>query len=174
MPDSSPLLIYPPFFEGYINLSGKDELIDALSLSLSELERDMITLNHANFDFAYSDGKWTIAQMIQHCIDTEMIFGYRSLCIARNDNRQIRSFDENEYAHESLNNFVKENLIDSMLTVRKTSILLFNSFNEKWLERSAFTDLNQSISVRALGHIIIGHWRHHKNVLTNRYGIQFS
>jgi hypothetical protein len=70
--------------------------------------------------------------------------------------------------------YIKENLINSMLTVRKTTILLFNGFNEEWLERAAPTDLNQSISVRALGHIIIGHWRHHKNVLTNRYGIQFG
>jgi len=174
MSDLSPLLIHPPFFQGYVNLSGTTELSDLLTRSFSELERDMNSLNDANFDFAYSDGKWTIAQMLQHCIDTEMIFAYRSLCIARNDTRQIRSFDENEYAKESVNNYIKENLINSMLTVRKTSILLFNSFNEVWLERSALTDLNQSISLRALGHIIVGHWRHHKNVLANRYGIKFD
>jgi hypothetical protein len=174
MSDSYGQLQHPPFFQGYVNLSGTAELSDLLTLSLSELEKDMITLKDANFDFAYEDGKWTIAQMLQHCIDTEMIFAYRALCIARNDKRQIRSFDENEYAQESLNNYETESLMNSMLTVRKTSLYLFNSFNKEWLERSALTDLNQSISVRALGHIIIGHWRHHKNVLTNRYGIQFS
>jgi hypothetical protein len=174
MSDSYGQLQHPPFFQGYVNLSGTAELSDLLTLSLSELEKDMMTLKDANFDFAYEDGKWTIAQMLQHCIDTEMIFAYRALCIARNDKRQIRSFDENEYAQESLNNYETESLMNSMLTVRKTSLYLFNSFNKEWLERSALTDLNQSISVRALGHIIIGHWRHHKNVLTNRYGIQFS
>ncbi|MEO0001553.1 MAG: hypothetical protein RL766_1599 [Bacteroidota bacterium] len=174
MSDSYGQLQHPPFFQGYVNLSGTAELSDLLTLSLSELEKDMITLKDANFDFAYEDGKWTIAQMLQHCIDTEMIFAYRALCIARNDKRQIRSFDENEYAQESLNNYETESLMNSMLTVRRTSLYLFNSFNKEWLERSALTDLNQSISVRALGHIIIGHWRHHKNVLTNRYGIQFS
>ena len=174
MSDSYGQLQHPPFFQGYVNLSGTAELSDLLTLSLSELEKDMITLKDANFDFAYEDGKWTIAQMLQHCIDTEMIFAYRALCIARNDKRQIRSFDENEYAQESLNNYETESLMNSMLTVRKTSLYLFNSFNKEWLERSALTDLNQSISVRALGHIIIGHWRHHKNVLTNRYGIQFG
>lgn len=174
MSDSYGQLQHPPFFQGYVNLSGTAELSDLLTLSLSELEKDMMTLKDANFDFAYEDGKWTIAQMLQHCIDTEMIFAYRALCIARNDKRQIRSFDENEYAQESLNNYETESLMNSMLTVRKTSLYLFNSFNKEWLERSALTDLNQSISVRALGHIIIGHWRHHKNVLTNRYGIQFG
>ena len=174
MSDSYGQLQHPPFFQGYVNLSGTAELSDLLTLSLSELEKDMITLKDANFDFAYEDGKWTIAQMLQHCIDTEMIFAYRALCIARNDKRQIRSFDENEYAQESLNNYETESLMNSMLTVRRTSLYLFNSFNKEWLERSALTDLNQSISVRALGHIIIGHWRHHKNVLTNRYGIQFG
>jgi len=174
MSDSYGKLQHPPFFQGYVNLSGTAELSDLLTLSLSELEKDMITLKDANFNFAYEDGKWTIAQMLQHCIDTEMIFAYRALCIARNDKRQIRSFDENEYAKESLNNYEKESLMNSMMIVRKTSVFLFNSFNSEWLERSALTDLDQSISVRALGHIIIGHWRHHKNVLTNRYGIQFG
>lgn len=174
MSDSYGQLQHPPFFQGYVNLSGTAELSDLLTLSLSELEKDMITLKDANFDFGYEDGKWTIAQMLQHCIDTEMIFAYRALCIARNDKRQIRSFDENEYAQESLNDYEKESLMNSMLTVRKTSLFLFNSFNNEWLERSALTDSDQTISVRALGHIIIGHWRHHKNVLTNRYGIQFG
>ena len=174
MSDSYSKLQHPPFFQGYVNLSGTAELSDLLNLSLSELEKDIITLKDANFDFAYADGKWTIAQMLQHCIDTEMIFAYRALCIARNDKRQIRSFDENEYAQESLNKYETESLMNSMLTVRKTSLFLFNSFNNEWLERSAQTDLNQSISVRSLGHIIIGHWRHHKNILTNRYGIQFG
>jgi hypothetical protein len=174
MSDSYGQLQHPPFFQGYVNLSGTAELSDLLTFSLSELEKDMITLKDANFDFGYEDGKWTIAQMLQHCIDTEMIFAYRALCIARNDKRQIRSFDENEYAQESLNNYEKESLMNSMLTVRKTSLFLFNSFNNEWLERSALTDSDQTISVRALGHIIVGHWRHHKNVLTNRYGIQFG
>ena len=174
MSDSYGQLQHPPFFQGYVNLSGTAELSDLLTLSLSELEKDMITLKDANFDFGYEDGKWTIAQMLQHCIDTEMIFAYRALCIARNDKRQIRSFDENEYAQESLNDYEKESLMNSMLTVRKTSLFLFNSFNNEWLERSALTDSDQTISVRALGHIIVGHWRHHKNVLTNRYGIQFG
>jgi hypothetical protein len=174
MSDSYGQLQHPPFFQGYVNLSGTAELSDLLTLSLSELEEDMIRLKDANFDFGYEDDKWTIAQMLQHCIDTELIFAYRALCIARNDKRQIRSFDENEYAQESLNNYEKESLMNSMLTVRKTSLFLFNSFNNEWLERSALTDLDQTISVRALGHIIVGHWRHHKNVLTNRYGIQFG
>lgn len=174
MSDSYGQLQYPAFFQGYVNLSGTAELSDLFILSLSELEEDLNTLKDADFNYAYEDGKWTIAQMLQHCIDTEMIFAFRALCIARNDKRQIRSFDENEYAQASLNNYLKDNLLDSMLTVRKASLLLFNSFNPKWLERSALTDLNQSISVRALGHILIGHWRHHKNVLTNRYGVQFS
>lgn len=167
-------LQHPPFFQGYVNLSGTTELPDLFILSLGELEEDLNTLKDTNFDYAYEDGKWTIAQLLQHCIDTEMIFAFRALCIARNDKRQVRSFDENEYAQASINNYVKDNLLDAMLTVRKSSLLMFNSFNPKWLERSALTDLNQSISVRALGHIMIGHWRHHKNVLTNRYGVKFS
>ena len=49
-------------------------------------------------NFAYGPDKWTIKQMLQHVIDTERIFAYRALIIARQEPAALLGFDENEYA----------------------------------------------------------------------------
>jgi uncharacterized damage-inducible protein DinB len=43
---------------------------------------------------AYAEGKWTIAQVLGHLIDTQAVFLYRLLSIARGDTAKLPGFDE--------------------------------------------------------------------------------
>lgn len=167
-------LSHPSFFNGYVSLTAHTEIPNLLRSSVFDLEQDLKVLKHIDLNFTYADGKWTIAQLLQHCIDAELIFTYRALSIARDDKRIIRSFDENDYATASKNTFVKEDLLETMLTSRKLTILLFNSFKEEWLDRQAPTEIGEKLSVRSLAHILVGHWLHHKAVLASKYGVQFK
>jgi hypothetical protein len=45
MSDSNQLLVFPEFFQGYINLSGNQDIITLLQNSITDLERDLKTLN---------------------------------------------------------------------------------------------------------------------------------
>lgn len=166
-------LKYPEFFKGYIGLVESSDPVSQLKTSLMELERDMHCLEEVNFDHAYGPGKWTIGQIIRHCIDAELIFAFRALTIARNDPNPIRSFDENAYAAESVSKFVKSDLMESFVVARKSTVMLFNSFDPSWINRNGLTQTHETISVGALGIIAIGHWRHHKRVLEQRYGVSF-
>ena len=85
------------------------------------------------------------------------------------------SINENEYATESNAAYQKDELIDELLHARKSNVLLFKSFKDEWLlSREGRTDKGESISLLSIAHIIIGHWLHHKKILTEKYGIEFN
>jgi hypothetical protein len=168
-------LSHPAFFNRYVEMVGEDSIIDLLVNSFEKMKLDMLVIADINFDYAYAENKWTIKTLIRHCIDTELIFMSRALSIARNDKNPIQSFDENAYATESIAAYQKEELIDELLHARKSNVLLYKSFKDEWLiSREGRTDKGESISLLSIAHIIIGHWLHHKRILTEKYGIEFN
>jgi hypothetical protein len=108
---------------------------------------------------------------LQHAIDTERIFGYRALCIARGEQQSLPGFDENAYAAAAyVSRRHIRDLKEEFLTVRLSSIQLFQGFRPEVLERSGISNKN-AITVLGIGYSIIGHWRHHAQVLQQKYGI---
>jgi len=52
--------------------------------------------------------------------------------------------------------------------VRLTTIILFNRLEEEEIERVGVAS-GYEVSVRALGFIILGHQKHHKKIIKERY-----
>lgn len=159
----------PQFFDRYINLADDIDLIDALEqaarfehlLPLETLE----TLG----DRVYAPGKWTGKDIIQHIIDNERIMSYRALRFARNDQTALPGYDENLFgaaAHTSRRSLA--DLYDEYALVRQSSLGLFRSFDHEMLLRSGVC-FNQTISVLALGFVLVGHAIHHVNIIQERY-----
>lgn len=167
-------LQHPKFFNRYVEKVQHGDLNELMKTAYRDLQSDLDILKQTDFNYSYQEGKWSIAKLIQHCIDTEQIFGYRALCIARKDPNPIMSFDENQYADASETKFDKEVLISSLATARKQNMLLFQGFNVDWLQRNIKTEHGEQLSLISLAYIIIGHWLHHKTILTNRYGVQLN
>ncbi len=120
-------------------------------------------------DYAYAEGKWTLKELLQHCIDTERIMVYRALCIARGEKQSLPGFDENSYAAASNANIrTWEGLVEEMQLVRKSTILMFDSFNEEQLQQRGSAN-NHPITCNALGFIIAGHFLHHERIVKERY-----
>ena len=109
--------------------------------------------------------------MLQHVIDTERIFAYRALSIARGETTPLLGFDENAYAQhgKAVHRNWKE-MIAEWKIVRQSTNMLFASFTEEDLKQKG-TASNLPLSVNATGFIIFGHALHHLHVLKERYGI---
>ena len=165
-------IVHPPFFNRYVSLVEPGGIRHLLRSSLVDLHNDLSSLSDVDLNYSYQEGKWNISTLLRHAIDAELIFAFRALSIARNPTSAITSFDENEYAKASQNHYSIGQLQDEFINARNGSILLFNSFEEDWLNRKGKTDMGDEISVSSIGHIIIGHWLHHKEVLNNKYGIK--
>jgi len=159
----------PKFFDRYINLVAEDDLMDALNKSEADLENiDMATLNKIGLK-TYQEGKWTINDIVQHIIDNERIQSYRAMRIARGDKTPLPGYEENLFAQNA--NATKRtlnDLIDELRVLRKSTIQLFKSFDERAFNNSGIC-FDQTITVAALGFVIVGHQQHHFNFIKEKY-----
>lgn len=144
-------------------------LAEELEVSVHAFIRFVQDIPMDKYDYSYAEGKWTIKDIIQHLIDTERIFSYRALRFARNDGTELPGYDENLYAATANGNERKlQEMLTELALVRQSTIMLFKSFTQQDLLKrgvaSGFT-----VSVRALGFIIIGHQNHHMKIFKERY-----
>lgn len=159
----------PEFYHGYINLVAENDLQQAFQHHQATVLSALKNIPAEKWDYRYAGGKWSIKEVVQHMIDAERIFCYRALRFARKDETPLPGFEENDYAKVAkADRRTKEDLLEELSTVQKSSALLFASFDEEQLNESGISN-GKSIYVKAIGYIVIGHALHHKNILLERY-----
>jgi len=168
MPKPSPAS-YQVYFQKYVALVPEEELMTAFSNQQLDIQQFLSTINEEKSTYAYDTGKWTIKEVLQHMIDTERIFNYRALCIARKESVSLPGFDENLYAENSnANNRNWQELVEEFIAVRKSTEFLYGSFTDEILSYSGLSN-NNPATVNSLGFTTLGHFYHHKKVIEERY-----
>lgn len=168
MPKPSPSS-HPEYFQQYIDQVPEENMNTAFANQHAVIEPFLSTISEEKSMTAYAEGKWTLKELLQHVIDCERIFNYRSLAIARDEKQNLPGFDEDLYADASHSNSRSWNsLIEEFSAVRKSTEMLFSSFNEEDLNKSGLAN-NKPVSVASLAFIILGHWYHHKRIIHERY-----
>ena len=120
-------------------------------------------------EHAYAEGKWTPKDILLHIIDTERVFVYRAMRIARQDKTEMVGFEQDDYVDAGkANNRTINSLIEEYKAVRNATIVLFDSFSDEELKSIGKAN-GSPVSVRAIGYIITGHENHHNNVIRERY-----
>jgi hypothetical protein len=160
-----------PFYHGYIAEVPGENLGAQLVEQLQEVERLFDQVTDAAALARYAPGKWSIKEILGHLIDTERIFGYRLLRIARNDSTPLSGFDENAYVPAGgFDQRPLPMLLAEFRAVRLSTAALMEGLNpECWSRRGQAN--GKPISARALAYIMVGHVKHHLGVLRDRYGL---
>lgn len=161
---------YAEYYTAYLPLVDDTwTLVEELEVSVHNFIRFVQDIPMDKYDYRYAEGKWTIKDIIQHLIDTERIFAYRALRFARKDGTELPGFDENLYANTANGSERKlQEMLTELALVRQSTIMLFKSFSQESLLNKGIASGN-TVSVRALGFIIIGHQNHHMQVFKTRY-----
>jgi DinB superfamily len=163
-------LEYHPSFEQIIYLVGDGNYLELLDNNTIEVEQFFGSISTEKENYRYAVNKWSIKQSLMHLIDTERSFAYRAFVCIRGDNKTILyGMDEELYAlNVNVDNRTIEELLSEFKIVREASKRLFENITD---EQSQFlgNTQNHKISARALGFLIIGHTKHHINVVKNKY-----
>jgi len=157
------------YFSRYIDVALKDDLISSLETSRKEVLETLESLSETQSKYKYAKDKWTIKEVLSHCIDTERILAYRALCFSRKEEFMLPGFNQDKYAKEDAAFGVPfADLLQEYSLVRQSTILLFKRMNVENLDFQGIAS-NVEISPRELGWTIAGHDIHHLKVIREKY-----
>lgn len=162
---------YNSFYETYVSLVDEKDILAALDMQRREFLEMLGTLSEEKAEYRYAEGKWSIKQVMSHILDAEVVFFHRAFKISKGEKQNIPGFDQDEYMTDTdLENISLAALLDQFALHRSLAILYLRT-----LPLEAFSKMgsasNNPITVRALVYIMVGHCRHHMNILKERYGV---
>ncbi|MGA7906723.1 MAG: DinB family protein [Candidatus Sulfotelmatobacter sp.] len=160
---------YAPYYDRYISLVAGTDIL----ATLEDQRRGMMLLlsgrNEADGDFRYAPGKWTAKEVLGHVCDSERVFAYRALRIARADASPMEGFEQDDYVRNGP--FARRqlsDLIEEYIAVRRATLSLLRNLEEAAWTRRGVANKNE-VTVRALAYIIAGHELHHRRLLEEKY-----
>lgn len=161
---------YASFYAGYIALVPEDDILPAMASQLDDMLALLRSVSEAESMVRHAPYTWSTKEVVGHLIDGERIFTYRALRFAREDPTPLPSFEENAYATSgAFDRLPLTALIEEFDVVRRASLALFRNLPaDAWTRRGIAN--KAEITVNAVAYIVVGHVRHHGNILRKRHG----
>lgn len=160
---------YMPYQETYIKTVEGNDILKVLEEQLKNVPDFLNSITEEKGRYKYAEGKWTVKEVVEHITDTERIFAYRALCIARGEKQVLPGFEQDDYVKEAnSNNRNLSELIEEFRKVREANLSLFKSFSEDVINKKGSVNTYQ-ITVNAILFIIAGHANHHLKVIKEKY-----
>ncbi len=160
---------YHPFYGPYIAALGDAPLVSLMEKQLNNFPQFLNSIPQDKLQFRYAAEKWSVLEMLVHVLDAERVFQYRALRIARGDQTPLPGFEQNDYVPESgASSRSLKSIVEEYQIIRRSTLALYQNFSEDILRRTGVAS-GAKVSVGALGFIICGHQKHHRDVLRARY-----
>ena len=165
-PDASE---FAPYAAQYVSLVAGTDILHTLDRQADEVKRAFTGVSDEKAAYRPSPDKWSIKEILGHITDTERIFAYRALRIARNDKTPLEGFDQDDYVRAArFDDKQLSELVDDFIVTRTATLSLMRSFApETWVRRGVAN--GAGVSVRALAYMAAGHVAHHLNIVNKRY-----
>ena len=159
---------YPEYFENYISLS-PDNILDSLEIQLEDSINFYRSLSSAQLYSKYEENKWSIQEVLGHCLDVERIFAYRALRFSRLDQTGLHGYDDDKYVQQAFFDEIEiKHLLDEYFHLRKSTIRMFRNFHPSCWSNHGLSS-GETMILSAIPFIIYGHEEHHKRIIRERY-----
>lgn len=157
------------YFAEYLNFTNNDSYFQILHNQHDFIKNLCENLSTEELNFSYQAEKWSIKELIGHLTDSEKIFSYRALAIARGDQSQLPSFDENLYVtNAQFQNLSNQQIWNYYNSTRQATLDLLSTLSPNMLQNKGNANGNQ-VTANTLFWMIAGHEKHHIHVINERY-----
>jgi hypothetical protein len=160
---------YAPYYDRYISLVQGTDILGTLDAQRRQMVLLLSGRDEKDGDFRYAPNKWNAKEVLGHVCDTERIFAYRALRIARGDQTPLAGFEQDDYVRNGpFAGAPIGEMVEDYIAVRRATLTLLRNLDEAAWTRRGVANKNE-VSVRALGYIIAGHEVHHRRILEEKY-----
>jgi hypothetical protein len=160
---------YAPYYDRYISLVAGTDILGTLDAQRRQMLLLLSGRDESDGDFRYAPDKWNAKEVLGHVCDTERVFAYRALRIARGDETPMEGFEQDDYVRNGpFANAPMAEIVEDYIAVRRATLTLLRNLDEAaWTRRG--TANKNAVSVRALAYTIAGHEVHHRRILEEKY-----
>ena len=160
---------YAEGYQKYFDLVPPGDYLSLLKQNTIETIKFFEAIPEDKLNYKYEADKWTIKEVFMHVIDTERVFSYRGLVAARGDESPHYRMDERLYAG---NVDVRRRSLPSLLAefkaVRASTQILYENLSDAQ-SKLLCNIVTHPMTARAIGYFLIGHVKHHLNIIEQRY-----
>lgn len=159
----------PTFYQGYVRPLPETGIVEYLEQQTVAFGHWLGGLTVNQQKLAYEYGKWTVAEVVGHIVDTERVFAFRIMSIARGEQRALPGFDQNAYVDQgrfSHRDF--RSLVDEFEFSRKANLALLSSLDDQATANIGNAN-GSSMSLSTIVYIMAGHLNHHMNIFKEKY-----
>lgn len=161
-----------PFWRNY--LLGSDEPAEPIAAFAAHAEicgTYFSSLPEAKSIHRYAPEKWSVKQVLGHVTDSNLIFTYRFLSIARGETQPLPGFDENAFvANAAFESMSWRDILDNYRAVSRATAGFISGFDgAAWSRQGCANDTR--ITPLQMLRVLMGHERHHVRTLKERYGL---
>jgi uncharacterized damage-inducible protein DinB len=163
---------HAPFYARYVDMVRGADLLEVLARQPERVRALCGRLSEEEAMSRYAPGKWSVKEVVGHMADTERIFSYRLLRVARGDTTPLPQFDENAFvAAADFDRRPLEGVLEELETARASTLALARGVQREAWERRGVAS-GHPVSARALAYIAAGHVEHHLAILRERYELR--
>ena len=160
---------YAPYYERYIALVPGNDILATLDAQRRQTLLLLSGRDEADGDFRYAPDKWSAKQVLGHLCDSERVFAYRALRIARADQTPMEGFEQDDYVQNGPFAVVElAEVVEDYIAIRRATLTLLRNLDEPAWMRRGVANKNE-VTVRALAYMIAGHELHHRRILEDKY-----
>src|SRR5262245_33791146 len=159
-----------PYYFQYIDLVPDDHVTKLLGRQIGESAACLAGFTREQALWREAPGEWNIVEIVGHLIDTERVYEYRALHIARADPVMWTNVEFPAYA--SAANYSERALADVVAeykAVRAALVALLRGLDTAAWQRRAPADWTLR-SVRAVAYCMAGHELHHLASIRRQHG----
>lgn len=162
---------YGRYYRTYTRLVPDGAILEILNRQLTETQMLLAGVPAERETHRYASGKWSIREVIGHCIDTERVFAFRTLWIARGAVGGQPGMDQDAWvaAAEAADRPLAA-LAAEWAGLRRDVVTMLGSLPDSAWGRVG-TASRRKFTARSFPWIIAGHELHHRRILTERYGV---
>ncbi len=160
----------PAYYQTYLDTLAPDtDLLEFMESQLGNFPQFIASIPADKWEYRYAPDKWTVVEALMHVLDTERVFQYRALRLGRKDTTPLPGFDQDPWVVNSrARRRTASDVIEEYQAIRTSTLWLFRNFEEADFSFIG-TASGKPVSLGALGFMICGHQKHHRNIIRARY-----